>query len=73
MVNREKQIADAEEMLGDALQRVAFAKGLFFGRHLSDRLPEYPLHVPAEVPALVSDLRKFLRGVDRPGRDRSGC
>ena len=41
---REKQMEEAEELLGDSLARVGFVKGLFFGRHLSAKLPAYPTY-----------------------------
>jgi hypothetical protein len=40
--DREKQLAEAEEILGDRLQQVGFVKGLFFGHYLGDRLLPYP-------------------------------
>ena len=55
--DREKQIAEAEELLGDSLQKVAFAKGLFFGRHQG--LPAYPEEPSDETLALVERLRQF--------------
>ncbi|HEX3656012.1 MAG TPA: acyl-CoA dehydrogenase family protein [Pirellulales bacterium] len=58
-VNREKQIAEAEELLGDHLDRIGFAKGLFFGRYLGSRLPAYPRPAKADVLARVGELRRF--------------
>jgi alkylation response protein AidB-like acyl-CoA dehydrogenase len=58
-VNREKQIAEAEELLGDHLDRVGFAKGLFFGRYLAQRLPAYPPPASADVLARVDELRGY--------------
>jgi acyl-CoA dehydrogenase family member 9 len=40
-VDREKQIAEAEEILGERLHQASFCKGLFFGR-----LPDQPLRWP---------------------------
>ena len=40
--NREEQMAQAEEILGQRLRETGFAKGLFFGQFLADRLPVYP-------------------------------
>src|SRR5436309_9434199 len=56
--DREKQLAEAEEILGDRLQQVGFVKGLFFGQYLGDRLLPYPdtSHDPA-----TEDLRQRLR------------
>ncbi len=42
VAHRDKQMAEAEELLGDFRQQVGFAKGLFFGRYLHDRLPGLP-------------------------------
>jgi alkylation response protein AidB-like acyl-CoA dehydrogenase len=35
---REKQIAEAEELLGDRVASTSFVKGLFFGRYLNNKL-----------------------------------
>ncbi len=58
--SREKQMAEAEELLGDSLAKVGFVKGLFFGRHLGARLVPYP-HYTAddEVGRQVTRLREF--------------
>ncbi len=39
---REKQMAEAEELLSDFRSRAGFAKGLYFGNYRSDRLVAYP-------------------------------
>lgn len=59
---REKQQAEAEELLADGKQQLGFAKGLFFGQYLSDRLLPYP-NLSSDLPtrSLVSDLRKFCK------------
>ncbi|HUY36617.1 MAG TPA: acyl-CoA dehydrogenase family protein [Pirellulales bacterium] len=58
--NREKQIKQAEELLGDGAAKVGFAKGLFFGRHLSQRLLPYPdLTTDRRADQLVDDVRRF--------------
>jgi acyl-CoA dehydrogenase family member 9 len=62
VANRDKQVAEAEELLADRVQRVGFAKGLFFGQYLNDRLLPYPdLAADLQTRSLVSDLRKFCR------------
>lgn len=62
IANRDKQVAEAEELLGDGLERLSFAKGLFFGRHLGDRLVPYPdLTADGEVNDRVDRLRAFAR------------
>ena len=61
MVNREKQIRDAEELLGHG-QTLGFAHGLFFGRYLDKALLPYPnLTADASVNQAVEDVRKFCQ------------
>ncbi len=69
---REKQMADAEELLGDSLARVGFVKGLFFGRHLAARLPAYPkFHAADAVGEQVAALRSYCdREIDAAAIDR---
>ena len=59
---REKQIAQAEEMLGDRMAKASFAKGLYFGRFLNDKLPSFP-EAPADDPihAMVDKLSQFCQ------------
>jgi alkylation response protein AidB-like acyl-CoA dehydrogenase len=62
VANREKQVAEAEELLGAARERIGFAKGLFFGQYLNDRLLPYPdLTSDLVARSLASDLRKFCK------------
>lgn len=57
---REEQMKQAEEILGDKLQETGFAKGLFFGQFLHDKLLPYPDTSHNEpVNQLVADLRRF--------------
>ncbi len=72
LTSREKQMAEAEELLGDSLSRVGFVKGLFFGRHLAARLPAYPkFHDDDEVGQQVARLREFCqREIDSAAIDR---
>lgn len=59
---REKQIAEAEEMLGDSLSRAGFAKGLYFGLHHGRALLPYPDRTHDErANQLVADVQKFCR------------
>jgi alkylation response protein AidB-like acyl-CoA dehydrogenase len=58
--NRDRQIAEAEEILGDRLSRLDLAKGLFFG-DLVSRLPAYPLYADPATAELKSRLRRFCR------------
>lgn len=69
---RDKQMAEAEELLADVGARLGFAKGLFFGLHLGDKLPAYPAagDDPAAV-ALAGRLREFCAAeVDPVAIDR---
>jgi acyl-CoA dehydrogenase family protein 9 len=71
--DREKQLAQAEEILGDRLKEVGFVKGLFFGQFLNDRLLPYPdvAHDPATT-GLVERLRQFCASeVDPVAIDRN--
>ena len=57
---REEQMKQAEEILGDKLQEVGFAKGLFFGQFLGEKLLPYPdTSHQEQVNRLVADLRQF--------------
>jgi acyl-CoA dehydrogenase family protein 9 len=71
--NREKQIAEAEELLGDRMQKASFVKSLFFGQYLGKRLPAYPvLSHDAGTAERVKELRRFLReSVDPVAIDRN--
>ncbi len=64
-VDREKQIAEAEELLADRPPQRGFAKGLFFGEYLNDALLPYPdwSHHPESplVNRLEKELRDFCR------------
>lgn len=58
--DREKQVAQAEEILGDRLHEAGFAKGLFFGRYLAESRADYPdLAHDNATTELVGKLRKF--------------
>jgi acyl-CoA dehydrogenase family protein 9 len=71
-VNREKQIKDAEELLGDGADRIGFAKGLYFGRHLGRKLLPYPdFTADEQTDDLVQQVRQFcLSDVDPVAIDR---
>ncbi|HTN75762.1 MAG TPA: acyl-CoA dehydrogenase family protein, partial [Pirellulaceae bacterium] len=64
-VDREKQLAEAEELLGAQPPQRSFAKGLFFGEYLSEALLPYPdwSHHPEanEIAQLETELRTFCR------------
>ena len=58
--NREQQIKQAEEILGDRLDELGFAKGLFFGRFLNDKLLPYPDQShDSQTDELVARLQTF--------------
>src|SRR5262245_28289875 len=58
--DREKQLAEAEEILGDRLKEVGFVRGLFFGEYMADRLLPYPDEARDEqATALALRLRQF--------------
>lgn len=69
--NREQQIAEAEELLGDSLAKASFAKALFFGRCL-----QHKLHYPhrdgdAAIEQAVVRLRNFCQEhIDAAAIDR---
>lgn len=69
---REQQIAEAEELLGDRLERMSFAKGLFYGRFLGPKLRAYP-H-PERDPAtaqMMAELGRFCaEAIDPVAIDR---
>lgn len=70
--SREKQLAEAEELLGDSLARIGFVKGLFFGRHLAARLAPYP-HYDAgdDVGQQAATLRAYCESsIDPVAIDR---
>lgn len=71
-VNHEKQIKEAEELLGDGAERVGFAKGLYFGRHLSRKLLAYPdLAADEQTTDLVARVRRFCQAeIDPVAIDR---
>jgi len=39
---KQQQMAEAEAILGDRLDEIGFANGLYFGQYLADKLPAYP-------------------------------
>ncbi len=71
-VDREKQMAEAEELLSDRPAERGFAKGLFFGEYLSDALLPYPdLRHDPTVLELRTRLREYLQSsVDPVAIDR---
>ena len=60
LVDRNKQMAEVEEILGDRLGQVGFAKGFYFGQYLHERLPSFPrLDEDACGNQLVVDVSEF--------------
>jgi alkylation response protein AidB-like acyl-CoA dehydrogenase len=72
-VDREQQIAQAEEILGDRRQELGFVKGLMFGEYLADSLPAYPLvERDNSVTARALELRQFCdQEIDPVAIDRN--
>ncbi len=61
-MDHEQQMAQAEEVLGDSLAEVGFAKGLFFGEYLGNKLLPYPdLDADPRTDAMVAELARFCR------------
>ena len=65
-------MAQAEEVLGDRLHAAGFAKGLFFGQYLGNKLLPYPdLNRDPRADELVANLRRFCRDeIDAAAIDR---
>jgi alkylation response protein AidB-like acyl-CoA dehydrogenase len=69
VADREKQIAEAEELLGDSLHAVGYAKGLYFGLVFNSKRPKYPrYHLDAETNRLVEETRRFCQAEIDPVR-----
>jgi acyl-CoA dehydrogenase family member 9 len=72
-MDREKQIQEAEELLGDHADRAGFAKGLYFGRYLNHKLPAYPAASDPRADELVEQTRRFAEAeIDPVAIDREG-
>jgi acyl-CoA dehydrogenase family protein 9 len=71
--DRQQQIAEAEEILGERLEKIGFAKGLFFGKYLHDGLLPYPdIAADERASELASKLKQYLHEhVDPAAIDRS--
>lgn len=72
---REKQIAQAEEMLGDRLKGLGLAKALFYGQHRGDKLPPYPdLTADQAACDLAARLRTYCeQSIDPVAIDRQAA
>ena len=73
MSRRDRQIAEAEELLADRLHSIEFAKGLFFGQYLGDKLRPFPdFDADVRTCELVEQLETFCRShVDPDKIDRN--
>ncbi len=71
--DRAKQVKEAEELLADRKQEIGFAKGLFFGHYLGEKLLHYPqFDHDDEGTKAVADLKQFCRDkVDPVSIDRN--
>ncbi len=71
-MDHEQQMAQAEEVLGDRLHEVGFAKGLFFGQYLGKKLLPYPdLERDPRASKMVANLRRFCQEhIDAAAIDR---
>jgi len=59
---RERQIAEAEELLGDRLAQAGFAKGLYFGSFANEKLLAYPdLAADSSTSGQTDELRRFCQ------------
>jgi alkylation response protein AidB-like acyl-CoA dehydrogenase len=71
---RDKQVRQAEELLFAGPQRLGFAKGLFFGRFMSDWILPYPELLATErsaTEAAVAAVRRFAHDhIDAAAIDR---
>jgi alkylation response protein AidB-like acyl-CoA dehydrogenase len=61
-MDHEQQMAQAEEVIGDSINEIGFAKGLFFGDYLGSKLLPYPdLDRDPRADRMVADLKQFCR------------
>jgi alkylation response protein AidB-like acyl-CoA dehydrogenase len=68
---REKQLAEAQALLGDGTGPLGFAAGLYFGLHIGDALPPYPSGVDEQTARMVAELRSFCHSdIDAAAIDR---
>ena len=74
VADHKDKMAEAEALIGERLSRVAFAKGLYFGRYLAGKLPPYPPRTPDPATAeMLGSLAEFCRReIDPAAIDRAG-
>ncbi|MGD9722494.1 MAG: acyl-CoA dehydrogenase family protein [Pirellulales bacterium] len=72
-MDHEQQMREAEEVLGDRMHMVGFAKGLFFGNFLNQKLLAYPtLTGDARTADKVAELRRYCQEhIDPAAIDRN--
>jgi acyl-CoA dehydrogenase family protein 9 len=72
MSHEDQSVQQAEEILGERLEKGGFAKGLFFGRFDGTMLPAYPdVGADAETTQLVEKLKTYcLEHIDPVAIDR---
>jgi len=59
---KQQQMAEAEAILGDRLDEIGFANGLYFGQYLADKLPAYPdVAANESLSQLVDQLAQTCR------------
>ncbi len=71
-MDHEQQMAQAEEVLGERLHEAGFAKALFFGEFLNDKLLDYPdLDHDPRTGGVVAELKRFCQEhIDAAAIDR---
>lgn len=71
-MDHEQQMAQAEEVIGESINEMGFAKGLFFGEYLGNKLQPYPdLHADPSADERVAELRKYCaEHIDAAAIDR---
>ena len=71
-MDHEQQMAQAEEVLGDRMHETGFAKGLFFGQYLNNKLVPYPnVHRDPRADEVVANLRRYCaEEIDAAAIDR---
>jgi acyl-CoA dehydrogenase family member 9 len=72
-MDHEQQMAQAEEVLGDRMHEAGFAKGLFFGQFLSQKLLPFPdLDRDPRATQKVDELRRYCHDyIDPAAIDRN--
>jgi alkylation response protein AidB-like acyl-CoA dehydrogenase len=70
---RQRQMAEAEELFGERLEKAGFAKGLYFGEYKNEKLLPYPdIHAHADTNRRVEELTAFCQAeVDPVAIDRN--